>query len=271
MPRACLSGLALFAVTAALLNAQASYAPPNEGLPNPYRAVPNWAKLPDGRKWGATAGVAVAPNGNIWAIDRCGTQHSCGGSSLDPIIEFDQTGKPLRKFGAGLFEDPHGIFVDPDGNVWVTDERVSEDKKVGVQVVKFSPNGKVLTRLGKAGVTGEGPDVFGAPSNVIVAPNGDILIADGHDGCTCPNARIMRFTRDGKFLKAFGKHGSGAGEFDGLHGLALDSQGRIFVADRQNNRVQVFSPDGKFIAAWTQFGRPSGLAIDKDDLLYVSD
>jgi len=271
MPRASLSRLAMFAVTAVLLNAQSSYAPPNEGLPNPYRAIPDWAKLPDGRKWGATAGVAVAPNGNIWAIDRCGTQHSCGGSPLDPIIEFDQTGKPLRKFGAGMFEDPHGIFVDPDGNVWVTDERVSEDRKVGVQVIKFSPNGKVLMKLGKAGVTGEGPDVFGAPSNVIVAPNGDILIADGHDGCKCPNARIMRFTKDGKFLKAFGKHGSRPGEFDGLHGLALDSQGRIFVADRQNNRIQVFSPDGKFIAAWTQFGRPSGLAIDKDDMLYVSD
>ncbi len=261
----------LLALAVSSLCAQPSYPPPNVGLPNPYQAIGDWAKLPDGRRWGATAGVAVAPNGNVWAIDRCGTQHSCGGSNLDPIIEFDQKSQPLRKFGAGMIEDPHGIFVDPDGNVWVTDERVSEDKKTGVQVFKFSPNGKVLLTLGKPGVTGEGPEVFGAPSNVLVAPNGDILVADGHDGCKCPNARIMRFTKDGKLINMFGKHGSGPGEFDGLHGLALDSQGRIFVADRRNNRVQVFSPDGKFIAAWTQFGRPSGLAIDNNDMLYVSD
>src|ERR1051325_4796918 len=99
--RACLSGVAVLAVSVALSSAQSSYAPPNAGLPNPYRAIPDWAKLPDGRQWGATAGVAVAPNGNIWAIDRCGTQHSCGGFPLDPIVEFDQTGKALRKFGAG--------------------------------------------------------------------------------------------------------------------------------------------------------------------------
>ena len=269
--------LALLAFTALIpgfgagLNAQASYPPPNGGLPNPYRSVPNWAKLPDGRQWGATAGVAVAPDGKVWGIDRCGTQHSCGGSRLDPIIEFDQAGMPLRKFGAGLFEDPHGLFVDRDGNVWATDEKVSEDKKVGVQVIKFSPDGKILMKLGKAGVMGQGPDTFGAPSSVSIAANGDIFVADGHDGCECPNARIMKFSKDGKFIKAWGKRGSGPGEFDGLHGLALDSRGRVFVADRGNNRVQVFSPDGEFLAAWKQFGRPSGLAIDQDDNLYVSD
>jgi sugar lactone lactonase YvrE len=253
------------------VHAQPSYAPPNGGLPNPYRSFPNWAKLPDGRQWGATAGVAIAPDGKVWGIDRCGTQHSCYGSKLDPIIEFDQAGKPLRKFGADLFEDPHGLFIDRDGNVWVTDEKVSDDKKVGVQVIKFTPDGKVLMRLGKAGVMGQGSDTFGAPSSVAIAANGDILIADGHDNCTCPNARIMKFTKDGKFLKQWGKKGSAPGEFDGLHGLALDSRGRVFVADRGNNRVQVFTPEGEFVAAWKQFGRPSGLAIDQNDMLYVSD
>jgi sugar lactone lactonase YvrE len=252
------------------LSAQSSYPPPNDGLPNPYRTVSHWAQLPDGRKWGATAGVAVAPDGKVWAIDRCGTQHSCGGSKLNPIVEFDDSGKALRSFGAGLFEDPHGIFVDKASNLWVTDERVSEDKKVGVQVIKFSPDGKVLLTLGKA-VMGNAPNTFGAPSAIIQASNGDVFVADGHDHCDCSNARIMKFTKDGKFIKAWGKHGSGPGEFDGLHGLALDSKGRLYVADRYNNRVQIFTQDGEFIAAWKQFGRPSGIAIDQNDILYVSD
>ena len=266
------SAAMLISMLAVYLNAQTSYPPPNEGLPNPYRAIPNWAKLPDGRSWGATAGVAVAPNSNVWAVDRCGSnKNGCHGSRLDPVVEFDQSGKSLRHFGAGLFESPHGIFVDKDGNVWVTEGAVSDDKKIGYQVFKFSTDGKILMTLGKAGVAGEGPDVFAAPTNVIVAANGDIFVADGHDGCQCPNRRIMKFTKDGKFIKAWGKRGTGPDEFGGLHGLALDSQGRLFVADRTNNRIQVFTQDGKFIAAWTQFGRPSGIAIDKDDNLYVSD
>jgi len=166
---------------------------------------------------------------------------------------------------------PHGLFVDRDSNVWVTDESVSEDQKRGVQVTKFSPEGKVLMRLGKAGVAGEGPDVFGSPTDVAVAANGDIFVTDGHDQCKCPNRRVMKFSKDGKFIKAWGKHGSGPGEFGGLHGLALDSQGRLFIADRANSRVHVFTPDGKFIASWEQFGRPSALVIDKDDNLYVSE
>jgi sugar lactone lactonase YvrE len=265
------STAALISVLAVQLNAQPSYAAPNEGLPNGYRAIPNWAKLPDGRSWGATAGVAVAPNGNIWAIDRCGMQHGCGDSKLDPIIEFDPSGKPLRKFGAGLIVGPHGLFVDRDSNVWVTDESVSEDQKRGVQVTKFSPEGKVVMRLGRAGVAGEGPDVFGSPTDVAVAANGDIFVSDGHDQCKCPNRRIMKFSKDGKLIKAWGKRGSGPGEFGGLHGMALDSQGRVFIADRTNSRVHVFTPDGKFLASWEQFGRPSALVIDKDDNLYASE
>jgi len=257
--------------TAASLWAQPSYAPPSDSLPNPYRTVLHWAQLPDGRHWGSTAGVAVSADGKVWGTERCGNQHSCGGSPLNPVLQFDQSGKALRAIGAGLFEDPHGIFVDKAGDVWVTDERVSEDEKRGVQVIKLSPDGKVLLTLGKPGVMGMGTDTFGAPDGIVQAPNGDIFVADGHDGCDCPNARIMKFTKDGKFIKAWGKKGSGPGEFDGVHGLALDSQGRVFVADRLNNRVQVFTKDGEFVAAWKQFGRPSGIAIDQNDLLYVSD
>ena len=134
---------------------------------------------------------------------------------------------------------------------------------------KFSPDGKVLLTLGKAGVAGSGPDEFNAPSAVVTAPNGDIFVADGHGGNT--NARIVKFAKDGKFIKTWGKKGSGPGEFDTPHALAFDSQGRLFVGDRSNNRIQIFDQDGKFLDEWTQFSRPSGIFIDKNDIIYVAD
>ncbi|HYL34571.1 MAG TPA: peptidyl-alpha-hydroxyglycine alpha-amidating lyase family protein [Bryobacteraceae bacterium] len=264
-----LAGVAMIAAAAKVANAPASY-PPSNDAPNPYHTVTGWAQLPDGRKWGSTAGVDVGPAGNIWAYDRCGA-NSCADSPLDPILEFDKSGKVLRHFGAGLFVQPHGFFVDKSGNVWVTDDQAAKDKSKGLQVFKFSPDGKVLMTLGTKGVSGEGPDAFGAPTDVVVAPNGDIFVSDGHQGCNCPNARIVKFSKDGKFIKAFGKKGSGPGEFDGPHALAFDSKGRLFVGDRSNNRIQIFDQDGNFIAAWTQFGRPSGIFIDKRDTLYVTD
>src|ERR1035437_2515651 len=179
-----LAGVAMISVLGSKASAQASYAPPNDA-PNPYRTIANWAQLPDGRKWGSTAGVEVAPNGHIWAYDRCGA-NSCADSTLDPIVEFDASGKALRKFGAGLFVQPHGMFVDPAGNVWVTDDLATKDGKKGLQVFKFSPDGKILMTLGKAGTAGEGPDTFGAPTDVLVARNGDIFVTDGHNGCNCP-------------------------------------------------------------------------------------
>ena len=123
--------------------------------------------------------------------------------------------------------------------------------------------------LGKAGVAGDGPDTFNGPSGVAVAPNGDIFVGDGHGAGT--NARVVKFSKDGKFIKAWGKMGSGPGEFDTLHSLAMDSRRRLFVADRGNSRIQIFDQDGKFIAEWKQFGRPSGIFISKDDTLYSVD
>jgi NHL repeat len=242
-------------------------------LPNPYLLGVSWGQLPDGRKWGSTAGIAVGPDGNIWAIDRCGAHGSrgtnCADSPLDPILEFDPSGKFLKGFGKGLFVSPHKITVDHHGNLWVADNGIKDGR--GQQVFKFDQSGKILLTLGKAGVSGPGFDTFDQPTEVAVAPNGDIFVADGHGEKPADNARIMKFDAHGKFLKAWGKKGRGISEFDCPHTLAFDSQGRLFVGDRQNNRIQIFDQDGHFIAEWKQFGRPSGIYIDKNDVIYVAD
>jgi streptogramin lyase len=242
-------------------------------LPDPYLPGVSWGQLPDGRKWGSTAGIAVGPDGNIWAIDRCGARGSrgtnCADSPLDPILEFDPSGKFLKSFGKAVFVSPHKITVDPDGNLWVADNGIKDGK--GQQVFKFDQNGKILLTLGKAGVSGPGLDTFDQPTEVAVAPNGDIFVADGHGEKPTDNARIMKFDAHGKFLKTWGKKGTGISEFDCPHTLAFDSQGRLFVGDRQNNRIQIFDQNGHFIAEWKQFGRPSGIDIDKNDVIYVAD
>src|ERR1700716_2174459 len=234
--------------------------------PNPYRTIENWAKLPDGRPWGSTAGVDVDRHGNIWVAERCGA-NTCAGSNLPSILEFDSSGKLLKSFGEGLMIFPHGIFIDKEANIWVTDGQGRDGK--GHQVFKFSPEGKVLMTLGKAGVAGDGQDEFNAPSAVLVAPNGDIFVGDGHGRNT--NSRIVKFAKDGKFIKTWGKKGTAPGEFDTPHALAMDSRGRLFVGDRNNNRIQIFDQDGKYLDQWPQFSRPSGVYIDKNDVIYVTD
>src|SRR5437667_953416 len=232
----------------------------------PYRIEEGWAQLPEGRKWDETIGVDIDHDGNIWACERCGGT-TCEGSNLPPIIKLDPSGKVLRMFGEMMFNQPHGFHVDRDGNIWATDATGKDGK--GHQVFKFNPEGKVLMTLGKAGVAGDGPDTFNRPCDVVTAPNGDIFVADGHGGNS--NARIVKFSKDGKFIKTWGRKGSGPGEFDTPHAIIIDSQGRIFVGDRGNNRVQIFDQDGKFLAEWKQFGRPGGVYIDRNDILYVAD
>ena len=248
--------------------------------PNPYREVENWAKLPNGRTMGAVGKVTIDPDGeHIWAVIRCNATaperfgDECLDSDLDPIIKFDQEGNVVESFGGGMFIWPHGIDVDQEGNVWVT-EAVNENRrpkgdKRGHQVFKFSPKGEVLMTLGKAGVPGNGNYEFNSPSDVVVAENGNIFIADGHgqDG----NNRVMKFTPDGTFIKSWGKTGYGPGEFKSLHALDIDLRGRLFVADRGNNRLQIFDQEGNYIAHWTQFGKPSGVFFDEHDNIYVAD
>ncbi|HMH17747.1 MAG TPA: peptidyl-alpha-hydroxyglycine alpha-amidating lyase family protein [Burkholderiales bacterium] len=225
-----------------------------------------WAKLPNGKKWGQTSAIDIDRQGNIWVFERCGA-NSCIGSNVAPLVKLSPSGKFLKSFGAGMFAFPHGIHVDKAGNVWVTDADGKDGK--GHQVVKFSADGKVLLTLGKAGVAGDGLDTFNRPSDVTTAPNGDIFVADGHGGDS--NARIVKFSKDGKFIKTWGKKGTAAGEFDSPHALAMDSKGRLFVGDRFNNRIQIFDQDGNFLEEWKQFGRPSGIFIDRNDVLYVAD
>ena len=238
----------------------------SNSLPNPYRPIENWAKLPAGRTWGSPAGLGFDRSGNLWVLERCGG-NTCAGRPEAPVLQFDPSGRLLKSFGAGMMIFPHGLFVDKDENVWVTDADGKDGK--GQQVIEFSPEGKVLMTLGKKGVAGDGPDTFNRPSAVVIAPSGDIFVADGHGGDS--NARIVKFSKDGKFIKAWGKKGIAPGEFDEPHAIAMDSKGRIYVADRGNNRIQIFDQDGKFLKQWTQFGRPSGIFIDKKGLIYVTD
>jgi streptogramin lyase len=261
-----------FAVAAAFaMSGNQSFAqgaPDPNAAPNPYKLDEGWLKMPEGRKIGATFGLSIDRDGkSLWAFDRCATADFCAGTNLNPIFKFDAGGKVVANFGAGMFASPHGLYADRDGNVWATDFRDKDGK--GHTVTKFSPDGKVLMTLGKVGVKGDGQDTFNAPSNTLVAPNGDIFVADGHGGDT--NARIVKFSKEGKFIKAWGKKGTGPGEFDTPHMLAMDSAGRLFVADRVNNRIQIFDQDGRFLTEWKQFGRPSGVYINKNDIIYVSD
>jgi DNA-binding beta-propeller fold protein YncE len=245
----------------------------SNSAPNPYKLEEGWAKHGAGRNFGSTPGLALDRDGkSMWVFDRCGG-NGCEGSNIDPITKYDANGNVLATFGAKMFVRPHGVYADKDGNVWVTDGvgQPPKDGKPGKghTVMKLSSDGKVLMTLGTPGVTGEDATHFNAPSDVLIAPNGDIFVADGHGEKT--NARMVKFDKTGKFIKAWGKEGKAPGEFDEPHGLAMDSQGRLFVADRGNSRIQIFDQDGKFLAEWRQFGRPSGIAIDKNDVIYVAD
>jgi len=239
---------------------------PSIDLPNSYAVGVKFGQLPEGRQWGGVIAVTPDRDGkNIWAFERCGG--NCLNSDLPPVLEFDPRGKLEKSFGAGMFVFPHGIAVDQEGNVYVADANGKNGK--GDVVVKFSPEGKVLMTLGHPGMPGDAPCYFDRPSAVAVAPDGTIFVADGHGGDS--NARIVKIAPDSKVIKTWGKKGSGPGEFNEPHGIALDSTGRVFVADRVNSRIQIFDPDGNFLAEWKQFGRPSAVFIDKNDVIYVAD
>lgn len=284
---AAASAAAVIAVSGAI--AQTTVAPTNDA-PNPYTTVEGWAKMPAGRTWGATSAVDIDKDGrSIWVAERCGA-NSCLGSDLPIVLKFDPSGNLVTSFGAGLMIFPHGIHVDQDGNVWVTDAQdnlprrprgapadsplpPAPAKLIGHQVFKFSPDGKLLLTLGEAGGNQPGkpadPASFFQPNDVITNAAGEIFVAEGHGG---DNARIIKFTKDGKFIKEWGSKGSAPGQMEQPHSLAFDSKGRLFVADRSNNRIQIFDQDGKLLdTGWEQYSRLSGIWIDKNDILYGAD
>jgi DNA-binding beta-propeller fold protein YncE len=261
-------------------------APVNSGA-NPYHVIRDWAQLTvEKRPWGGSNGVAIDRDGkSVWATDRCspGTVPGCLGTKANPIHHFDESGKEIRSFGGGMFVWPHGIHVDRDGNVWVTDasvtgpgtlEKFPGEQPKGSVVVKFSPEGKVLMTLGKPGVNGNPPDALTEPTDVVTDPgNGDIYVAESHTNVEDPNlvGRISVFDRNGKFLRTIGKTGTGPGEFRTPHAIRFDSQGRLIVADRHNHRVQILTKDGKYVGEYREFSRVSGLAIDGNDTIYAAD
>jgi DNA-binding beta-propeller fold protein YncE len=219
-----------------------------------YQLVENWAHFPPGMtKWGAATGVDVDARDSVYVFQR---------NEAMPIIAFDRNGKFLRAWGQGMFKTTHFLRVDRFGYVWITD-------RGDMQAFKFNPEGNLLMTLGKKGVTGDNTsqDTFNGMADLAVAKNGDIFIADGEG----PNTRIVKFSKDGKFIKWWGGKGTAPGQFDQPHSIAIDSKGRVYVADRSNNRIQIFDQDGKFIDQWTNFGTPWGLFITKDDMLYVVD
>jgi DNA-binding beta-propeller fold protein YncE len=288
--------------------------------PNPYQTIPTFVKLPSGRKMGSTSAIDIDKDGKtIWVAERCGA-NSCiedpatgRMSTVDPVLHVDENGNIIKMFGAGMLVAPHGIYVDKDGNIWITDYQANAPAPgrgagggrgaagaggaaagaaaggaaagqapagrgraalgnapgatVGMQVIKFSPKGDVLMKLGQVGGATP-PECCYAPNDVLVAPNGDIFIGEGHG--QGPDL-VLKLDKTGKLIKSWGGAGTGPGQFDQPHSLAMDSKGLLYVADRNNNRVQVFDQDGKFIRQYYQFGRPSGVFIDKKDNLYVAD
>src|SRR5437762_1603661 len=282
--------VSLFGFGEAARAQQTQYPKPTE-LPNPYRLVEGWPSLPktmNGGKWGEVIRVHVDEKGNIWVFHRCfnvvppGSATCIGrGPANPPILEFDPSGRLLKSFGAGLFAYPHGFTIAPDGNLWTSD--VNDEQTVlgmsaknadgvimGQEVLKLSPDGKVLMMLGKEGVSGNGHDSFDRPTGIAVAPNGDVFVSDGHAPNAHNSARMVKFSKDGRFIKEWGHKGSAPGDFDEPHDIFIGgSQERLYVADRKNSRIQVFDLDGKFIAAWKQFGQPSSVFVGKDDTIYV--
>jgi DNA-binding beta-propeller fold protein YncE len=251
------------------------------GLPDPYFMMPDWGTVPPGREeWGRVSGVGVDPDGeHIWVAERCGFD-VCIGSDVPVVLEYAPDGTLVKSFGGGVFMRPHGLHVDADGNIWVTDVRSPSEEELaahpgeaqkGHQVVKFSPNGDILMVLGTPGEAGDPQDGrLNQPNDVVTAPNGDIYVSEGHSG-RGPVGRISRFTADGRFVESFGEVGEDLGQFRVPHALAIDHQNHLFVADRSNNRVQVFELDGTLVAAWHQFGRPSDVFVSDDERLFTVD
>lgn len=254
-------------------------------LPNPYETIRDWGNLPDGRRMGSVSAIHIDIDGrHVWVGDRCGA-NSCATSDVDPILKFDPNGNLVTSFGAGMIIWPHGMHVDRQGNVWVVDARVANARELeqnpdaagkGNAVLKFSPDGELLLTINTTVVDGQEVPLS-EPNDVITDPDGNIYIAEAHNGQFINEpredaiGRISKYAPDGTFIMSWGEWGYGTSQFRGPHALAMDSQGRLFVADRGNNRILIFDQEGNFIDEWKQFSRISGMTITEDDMLYAID
>ena len=261
----------------------------DKSLPNPYVVNQTWYDMPAGRFLGGASAIDMDKDGvSVWIVERCGTANACEGSHVDPIVKFGPDGKIQKMFGHDLINYPHGMYVDPDNNIWVTDtwsnlNRDSTDGRGGpitdfskahpggAQVLKFSPDGKLLLRLGTPGVYGADATHFSQPSDVVTDKAGNIYVADGHDSLPANNL-IVKFDKTGKFIKSWSScQPWQARQIDCGHSIVIDTDGRLIVANRANDVLDVFDTDGKLLAEWGNWGKSSGLYVDKNDILYSSD
>jgi DNA-binding beta-propeller fold protein YncE len=218
-----------------------------------YTLVENWVHFPpEVTRWGMATGVDVDAHDNVYVLHR---------NEAMPIMVFDRHGNFIRAWGKGLFKTTHFLHVDRFGFVWTTD-------RGDMVALKFSSEGRLLLTLGKRGVTGDNNshDAFNGMADLAVAKNGDVFIADGEG----PNTRVVKTAKDGTFIKWWGGKGTAPGQFDTPHSIAIDGKGRVYVADRANNRIQIFDQDGRFLNQWTHFGTPWGVSV-RDDKIYVVD
>ena len=237
--------------------------------PKHYHVVHGWPLVPDGRILGwVISGVGTDSHGDVFVFHRAGREWpSSDQLDLAPIprptiLLFNgRTGALRASWGANVFAMPHGLTVDHEDNVWVTDVALQ-------QVFKFSHDGRLLMTLGERGVAGADTSHFDRPTKVAVAKDGSFYVSDGYR-----NTRVCKFARDGRFVLQWGTKGSGPGEFDLPHGIALDASGRVYVADRNNARVQIFDAGGRFLNEWkgTQFGRPFDVAVAGDGTVFIAD
>jgi DNA-binding beta-propeller fold protein YncE len=259
-------GLALLASTTVSAAAFAAEMACVNDAPNPYREETHWLVTP--RPLGPINSVTVDSKDNIWLFDRC-REGNCAESKDAPIFEISPDGKTMKNFGAGEFASAHGIGVSPQGDVWAADFQAKDGK--GMQFIEFSPEGKVMMKLGKAGTPGMDEGEFNQPTGVSFLSDGSLVAIEGHNS-KMHKSQVNIFSSDGKLIRKFSSYGDGDGQLTEPHSVTVDSQDRIFVADRTDNRISIFDKNGKFIANWKQFGRPSGVWINKStDTLYVAD